>query len=146
MKSSFGLLSQFMIGLIFGLGLIISGMTNPQKIIHFLDLAGNWDPSLIFVMLGGILVGLVSFYLASKRTETWFGGAFQWPKISQIDRHLIIGSLLFGVGWGIAGFCPGPAIVALGGGHEKALVFTLMMLFGLLIYQWFGNDLKKRLH
>ena len=146
MKHSFGLLSQFAIGLIFGLGLIISGMTNPQKIINFLDLAGNWDPSLIFVMLGGILVGLASFYLASKRTETWFGGLIQWPKSSQIDRHLIIGRLLFGVGWGIAGFCPGPAIVALGSGHEKAFVFTLMMLVGMLIYQWFGNDLKNRLH
>jgi len=127
MKRSFALLSQFAIGVIFGLGLIISGMTNPQKILQFLDLAGSWDPSLIFVMLGGILVSLAAFYLARK-------------------RHLVIGSLLFGIGWGVAGFCPGPAIVALGSGHVKALVFTCMMLIGMLIYQQLGSQIKNRLH
>ncbi|WP_370635398.1 DUF6691 family protein [Polynucleobacter sp. IMCC30063] len=146
MKRHFGLLSQVAIGVIFGLGLIISGMTNPQKILQFLDLTGNWDPSLIFVMLGGILVGLAAFYLARKRTEAWFGGLIQWPKTSPIDRHLVIGSGLFGIGWGIAGFCPGPAIVALGSGHAKALVFTVMMFIGMLIYQYLGSQIKKRLH
>lgn len=146
MKRSFALLSQFAIGVIFGLGLIISGMTNPQKILQFLDLAGSWDPSLIFVMLGGILVSLAAFYLARKRAEAWFGGLVQWPKSSPIDRHLVIGSLLFGIGWGVAGFCPGPAIVALGSGHVKALVFTCMMLIGMLIYQQLGSQIKNRLH
>jgi uncharacterized membrane protein YedE/YeeE len=146
MKRSLALLSQFAIGVIFGLGLIISGMTNPQKILQFLDLAGSWDPSLIFVMLGGILVSLAAFYLARKRTEAWFGGLVQLPKSSPIDRHLVIGSLLFGTGWGIAGFCPGPAIVALGSGHAKALVFTCMMLIGMLIYQQLGSQIKNRLH
>lgn len=146
MKRNFALISQFAIGVIFGIGLIISGMTNPRKILQFLDLAGSWDPSLIFVMVGSILVGLAAFYLARKRTEAWFGGLIQWPKSSPIDRHLVTGSLLFGVGWGIAGFCPGPAIVALGSGHTKALVFTCMMLIGMLIYQQFGSRIKNRLH
>jgi len=143
MKRSLALLSQFAIGVIFGLGLIISGMTNPQKILQFLDLAGSWDPSLIFVMLGGILVSLAAFYLARKRTEAWFGGLVQLPKSSPIDRHLVIGSLLFGSGWGIAGFCPGPAIVALGAGHLKALVFVLAMLAGMALCDRFFGAHKQ---
>jgi len=133
MKRHFGLLSQYLIGVLFGVGLIISGMSNPQKILGFLDLAGTWDPSLIFVMAGAVIVGLGGFYVVSKRTEAFFGGALHIPQRRDISKPLIIGSLIFGAGWGIAGFCPGPAIVALGAGHLKALVFVLAMLAGMAL-------------
>ena len=139
MKRHFGLLSQYLIGVLFGVGLIISGMSNPQKILGFLDLAGTWDPSLIFVMAGAVIVGLGGFYVVSKRTEAFFGGALHIPQRRDISKPLIIGSLIFGAGWGIAGFCPGPAIVALGAGHLKALVFVLAMLAGMaLCDRFFG--------
>jgi uncharacterized membrane protein YedE/YeeE len=131
MRKHFGLLSQYAIGVLFAWGLIISGMTNPQKILGFLDLAGLWDPSLIFVMVGAVIVGLAGFYVVSKRTETFFGGALHIPRRRDITKPLVIGSLIFGAGWGIAGFCPGPAIVALGAGHLKALVFLIAMLAGM---------------
>jgi len=137
MKKHFGLLSQYAIGVLFGWGLIISGMSNPQKILGFLDLAGNWDPSLIFVMLGAVLVGLGGFYVVSKRTEAFFGGALHIPTRRDITKPLIVGSLIFGAGWGIAGFCPGPALVALGSGHLKALVFIAAMLVGMEICERF---------
>lgn len=102
MRKHFGLFSQFAIGVLFGWGLIISGMSNPQKVLGFLDLAGNWDPSLAFVMLGAILVGLVGFYIVSKRTEAFFGGALHIPTRRDITKPLIIGSLIFGAGWGLS--------------------------------------------
>lgn len=126
--------SEYLIGLLFGLGLIISGMTNPAKILAFLDIAGNWDPSLIFVMGGAVLVGLVAFYLAKKRTHSFLGGAMQIPTRRDIDRPLIVGSALFGVGWGLAGFCPGPALVSLGSGEIKALVFVMAMIAGMWLF------------
>ena len=137
MKKHFGLLSQYAIGVLFGWGLIISGMSNPQKILGFLDLAGNWDPSLMFVMLGAVIVGLGGFYVVSKRTEAFFGGALHIPTRRDITKPLIVGSLIFGAGWGIAGFCPGPALVALGAGHLKALVFVVAMLVGMEICERF---------
>jgi uncharacterized membrane protein YedE/YeeE len=142
MRRHFNFFSQYLIGVLFGLGLIISGMSNPQKILNFLDLAGNWDPSLIFVMGGAILVGLGGFYIVSKRTEAFFGGALHIPKRRDISRPLAIGSLIFGAGWGIAGFCPGPAIVALGAGPLKALVFILAMLAGMAICNRFFTGHK----
>ena len=143
MKKQFGFFSQYAIGVLFGWGLIISGMSNPQKILGFLDLAGNWDPSLIFVMLGAVLVGLSGFYVVSKRTEAFFGGAFHIPTRRDITKPLIIGSLIFGVGWGIAGFCPGPALVAMGAGHIKALVFVAAMLVGMEICERFFSGHKN---
>jgi len=143
MKKHFGLFSQYLIGVLFGLGLIISGMSNPQKILGFLDLAGLWDPSLIFVMLGAVLVGLGGFYVVRKRTEAFFGGAMHLPKRRDITKPLIIGSLIFGAGWGIAGFCPGPAIVALGAGHLKDFVFLVAMLAGMEICERFFSAHKK---
>ena len=143
MKKHIGLFSQYLIGVLFGLGLIISGMSNPQKILGFLDLAGLWDPSLIFVMLGAVLVGLGGFYVVRKRTEAFFGGAMHLPKRRDITMPLIIGSLIFGAGWGIAGFCPGPAIVALGAGHLKAFVFLVAMLVGMEICKRFFSAHKK---
>lgn len=127
-------LSAFATGIVFGIGLIIGGMTDPGKVIGFLDLAGSWDPSLGLVMGGAILVGLFAFGFAKRRTTTLLGGAMHLPKNSDIDQRLIIGSLLFGAGWGLAGFCPGPALVSLGAGQEKAAVFVAAMLAGILIY------------
>ena len=143
MKKHFGLLSQYAIGVLFGWGLIISGMSNPQKVLGFLDLAGLWDPSLMFVMLGAVMVGLGGFYVVSKRTEAFFGGALHIPTRRDITKPLSIGSLIFGAGWGIAGFCPGPALVALGAGHLKALVFVVAMLVGMEISERFFSAHKK---
>ena len=143
MKKHFSLFSQYAIGVLFGWGLIISGMSNPQKILGFLDLAGLWDPSLMFVMLGAVLVGLGGFYIVSKRSEAFFGGALHIPTRRDISKPLVIGSLIFGAGWGIAGFCPGPAIVALGAGHLKALVFVLAMLAGMAICNRFFTGHKR---
>ena len=137
MKKYFGLFSQYAIGALFGLGLIISGMSNPQKILGFLDLSGNWDPSLMFVMMGALLVGLAGFYVVSKRSKAFFGGALHIPTRRDITKPLLIGSLIFGAGWGIAGFCPGPALVALGAGHLKAFVFVAAMLAGMEICERF---------
>ena len=143
MRRHFNLYSQYFIGVLFGFGLIISGMSNPQKILNFLDITGNWDPSLIFVMGGAVVVGLGGFYLASIRTEAFFGGALHIPSGRDISRPLVIGSLIFGAGWGIAGFCPGPAIVALGAGHLKALVFVLAMLAGMALCNRFVTGHKQ---
>lgn len=143
MTKHFGLFSQYLIGVLFGGGLIISGMSNPEKILGFLDLTGSWDPSLMFVMAGAVIVGLGGFYVVSKRTEAFFGGALHIPQRRDITRPLIIGSLIFGAGWAIAGFCPGPAIVALGAGHLKALVFLIAMLAGMEICDRFFSAHKK---
>ena len=131
---------EFVLGLTFGLGLMISGMTDPGKVQGFLDLAGAWDPSLAFVMGGGVLVGLLGFGLAKKKTISLSGAPFQGPELMQIDRPLVLGSLLFGVGWGLAGFCPGPALVAMAAGNDKALVFVLAMMAGMSLFDRF----KKR--
>ena len=129
-------ISEFMVGLLFGIGLILSGMTDPGKVIGFLDLSGAWDPSLALVMGGAILVGVFAFALAKKRTTTFLGGALQLPSSNDIDKRLLAGSLLFGAGWGLAGFCPGPAIVSLGSGQPKAAVFVLAMLVGMALFEW----------
>ena len=122
-------------GLVFGVGLIVSGMANPAKVLGFLDLAGLWDPSLALVMAGAIGVGLIAFFVANKRTVSFIGAAMQLPTARHIDRRLVIGSALFGIGWGIAGFCPGPGLVALGMGEIKALVFVAAMLGGMLLFE-----------
>jgi uncharacterized protein len=127
--------AAFAAGLIFGVGLLLSGMTDPSKVIGFLDLAGNWDPSLLFVMGGGIAVGLIAFRVAGKRGQAFLGGAMHLPQARDIDSRLVGGSLVFGVGWGLAGFCPGPALVSFGAGQEKAAIFVAAMLGGMLIYQ-----------
>ena len=111
-------------------------MTDPGKVLGFLDLAGLWDPSLALVMGGAVLVGLFAFTVARKRTTSVLGGAMQLPTARQIDRRLALGSIAFGVGWGIAGFCPGPAIVSLGTGEPKAVVFVLAMLVGMGAFEW----------
>ncbi len=129
-------ISEFFIGLLFGAGLIVSGMTDPAKVLGFLDLFGAWDPSLALVMGGAILVGVVAFAVANKRTSTFLGGALRLPGTRNIDKALVLGSLLFGAGWGLAGFCPGPALVSLAAGQPKAAAFVLAMLAGMAVYAW----------
>jgi len=126
-------LFEFLTGLLFGIGLIVSGMTDPGKVIGFLDVTGNWDPSLALVMGSAVAVGMVAFALAGKRREAVLGGPMRLPESKAIDRRLVMGSLVFGVGWGLAGFCPGPALVAMGAGYLKAAVFTLAMIAGMLL-------------
>ena len=127
-------LGAFVAGLVFGIGLIVSGMTDPGKVIGFLDLAGRWDPSLAFVMAGAILVGFFAFRLAGRRARSFLGGAMELPRRRDIDARLIGGSVVFGIGWGLAGFCPGPALVSFGSGQDKAAVFVAAMLLGMLAY------------
>jgi uncharacterized membrane protein YedE/YeeE len=122
-------------GLLFGLGLIVSGMVQPAKVLGFLDLAGAWDPSLALVMAGAIALGLPAFTLAKRRRETFLGLQMQLPNSSLIDRRLVGGSLLFGIGWGLAGLCPGPALVVAGGGDPKALGFVAAMLAGMVLFE-----------
>jgi uncharacterized membrane protein YedE/YeeE len=110
-------------------------MTDPFKVIGFLDIAGPWDPSLAFVMAGAVVVGLIAFRLAGRRTTALLGGEMRLPTATVIDRRLVLGSVAFGVGWGLAGFCPGPAIVALGAGYIKAAIFVAAMLGGMALYE-----------
>jgi uncharacterized membrane protein YedE/YeeE len=121
-------------GLVFGLGLILAGMTDPMKVKGFLDVAGAWDPSLGLVMGGAILLGVVAFARAKRRTVSWSGTPMEIPATTAIDSRLVVGGLLFGTGWGVAGFCPGPAIVALGSGMGSAAIFVLAMLVGMLLH------------
>jgi uncharacterized membrane protein YedE/YeeE len=129
-------LSEFIVGLLFGWGLLISGMTDPGKVIGFLDLAGTWDPSLALVMGGAIAVGFFAFGMAKKRTRNFFGGALHLPTSRDIDKRLLLGALLFGAGWGLAGFCPGPGIVSMAAGQPKAVLFVVAMLAGMLVFEW----------
>jgi uncharacterized protein len=127
--------TSFLAGLVFGLGLIVSGMANPAKVLGFLDLGGRWDPSLALVMGGAIAVGAVAFAVARRRTRSLLGAAMRLPVARTIDRRLVAGSVLFGIGWGVAGFCPGPALVAAGMGEAKALAFIVAMLAGMVGYE-----------
>lgn len=129
------ILMAFIVGLVFGIGLIVSGMTDPSKVLGFLDLAGNWDPSLAFVMGGAILVGLVAFRFAGKRERSLLGEPMRLPSATRIDRRLVLGSLAFGAGWGLAGYCPGPALASLASGGLKPLIFTLAMLAGMSLFE-----------
>jgi len=123
-------------GLLFGLGLLLAGMATPSKVQGFLDLAGVWDPSLAFVMGGGIGMALIFFTAAKKRTQTLITHeAMKLPNSTVIDRRLILGSIAFGAGWGIAGICPGPALVALGTGSKGAALFVVAMLAGMYLFE-----------
>ncbi|MEI6762062.1 MAG: DUF6691 family protein [Betaproteobacteria bacterium] len=127
--------TEFVAGLLFGLGLLLSGMTDPGKVLGFLDLAGAWDPSLALVMGGAILLGVFAFALAKKRATSFLGGALHLPRAEQIDRRLVFGALLFGAGWGLAGFCPGPALVSMFAGQTKAAVFVAAMVAGMILFE-----------
>ena len=139
-KNHISRISEFVVGLMFGVGLLASGMTDPGKVIGFLDLFGAWDPSLALVMGGAVVVGFFAFAFAKKRTTTFLGGVLRFPTTTQMDKPLVIGSLLFGAGWGLGGFCPGPALVSMADGQSKAMLFVAAMLVGML-----GFELMDRL-
>ena len=128
-------LTSLLSGLVFGLGLIVSGLVNPAKVIGFLDLAGKWDPSLALVMGAAVAVGLLAFYTAGRRARSLLGAPMPDPARRKFDLRSLLGSLVFGAGWGMAGFCPGPALVALGNGQAKALVFVAAMLAGMGLFE-----------
>jgi hypothetical protein len=137
------LLMALLAGLLFGLGLILSGMTDPAKVLGFLDLAGNWDPSLAFVMGGALLVGSLVFPFATKRPKSILGDALRLPTATGIDRRLVLGGLTFGVGWGLAGYCPGPALASLAQGGTKPLLFFIAMLAGMALFELLENIKSK---
>ena len=128
--------TSLLAGLVFGLGLIVSGMANPAKVLGFLDLTGSWDPSLALVMAGAITISFFAFLVAKTRTRSLIGADMKLPGGRHIDRRLVVGSLLFGIGWGVAGFCPGPGLVALGMGEVKALIFVASMLTGMITFEF----------
>lgn len=138
------MLISFITGLVFGLGLIVSGMADPSKVIGFLNLADNWDPSLAFVMGGAVLVASIGFQFTKHRGKTWLGDKIRLPTATQIDKRLVLGGLTFGVGWGLAGYCPGPALASLTQG-SKPLIFILAMLAGMAISEVHGRIAASRL-
>jgi uncharacterized protein len=123
-------------GLLFGVGLIFSGMTNPEKIIGFLDVTGKWDPSLLFVMLGAISISFFAFRRASKKSASILGQPMSIPTKKEIDVRLIVGSIIFGIGWGLAGYCPGPGIASIATSNLQPITFVIAMLFGMLAYEF----------
>ena len=129
------LVTALFVGLLFGLGLILSGMSDPAKVLGFLDIAGNWDPSLAFVMGGAVLVGALVFPFAIKRSKSVLGDAMHLPTATQIDRRLVLGGITFGIGWGLAGYCPGPALVSLARGGLEPALFVIAMLVGMALFE-----------
>lgn len=128
-------LSAFLVGLVFGFGLILAGMTDPSKVLGFLDVAGEWDPSLGVVMAGAVMVSSVAFFFASKRTRAMLGEEMRFPTATQIDRRLVLGSLAFGAGWGLVGYCPGPAVASLFTGMIEPVIFVAAMLAGMVVHE-----------
>lgn len=128
-------------GVLFGLGLVISGMVNPAKVLNFLDVAGSWDPTLAFVMGGALLITVPGFRLVLKRETPLLDGRFHLPERNDIDAPLIVGAILFGIGWGIGGFCPGPAVAAVTTGMPPVLAFVIAMLAG----SWLAGQLRQRM-
>lgn len=131
------LITSLLSGLVFGLGLIVSGMTNPAKVLAFLDLAGAWDPSLALVMGAAVAVAAPAFLLARRRQLSLLGAPVELPATRGIDRRLALGALAFGVGWGLAGFCPGPAVASLMQAGPKAWIFFAAMLTGMIVFELF---------
>ena len=138
LKNIIGLLA----GLLFGFGLLISGMTDPAKVQGFLDVFGAWDISLALVMGGGLAVAIVGVQLAKRQKNSWIGTLIEMPNKTTINKKLLIGAMLFGIGWGLVGICPGPGIVLLGTGQWQAYVFIPAMIIGMLIYQWLEPKLN----
>ena len=137
-------LFAFASGLVFGIGLLVCGLANPAKVLAFLDLAGAWDPSLLVVMGVGVGVAAVAFAVAQRRNATLLGQALDLPTARDIDRRLVLGSLAFGVGWGLAGLCPGPALVLLGTGRAQGAVFVLAMLAGMAAFELVERSRAQR--
>ncbi|MBY5973803.1 YeeE/YedE family protein [Ferrimonas balearica] len=137
------LLTAFLIGLIFGTGILIAGMGNPAKVLNFFDIAGTWDPSLIFVMGGALVVTIPGYLLVLGRPKPLFENGFQLPATKLIDKRLVLGSLTFGVGWGIAGFCPGGALPAMGTGRTEVLLFGVALIAGLLLARLLNRAITR---
>lgn len=135
-------LTAFLSGAVFAAGLALSGMTQPQKVVGFLDVAGDWDPSLAFVMMGAIGLNIVLFRFILKRTGPVFGGVFQLPNRKDIDPRLVLGAALFGAGWGLGGYCPGPGLVSLAAGGLPALVFVIAMSVGMVANHFVEGALR----
>lgn len=133
------LVSAGLAGLVFGFGLLLAGMANPDKVLGFLDVAGHWDPSLALVMAGAIGVTMLAYAIAGFRGRSFLGLAIDRPASHRIDRRLMLGSATFGIGWGLAGICPGPAFVLLGAGSLKGIVFLAFMLLGFAVFAWFDR-------
>ena len=129
-------------GILFGLGLAVSGMVNPAKILAFLDVAGDWDPTLAFVMLGALAVTTPAFRIVLKRPGPWFAARFELPTKTDLEPRLVIGAALFGIGWGLAGLCPGPAITDLVTGRGSVVLFVAAMLAGAVSYDWLDARVK----
>jgi uncharacterized membrane protein YedE/YeeE len=134
-RNHIGLLTAALAGLIFGLGLIISGMANPARVLAFLDVTGAWDPTLLCVMGGAVLVAAPAFALAARRGRSFTGAPLRLPAKTPINGPIVIGGAVFGMGWGLAGFCPGPAFIGIGAGSAKAMIFVAAMLAGMAIAQ-----------
>ena len=129
-------LSAFICGLLFGLGLLMAGMANPAKVLGFLDIAGLWDPSLALVMIGAIAVAFVAFWYSKKKPQSLLNTKFNWPEATAITRPLLAGSALFGLGLGLVGLCPGPALVLAGTGSVEGLIFIVFMLIGIRLVDY----------
>lgn len=128
-------LAAYAIGLLFGLGLTVAQMVNPAKVLNFLDVAGQWDPSLAFVMGGALVVTAIGYRIVLRRTSPALEAAFQLPTSTKIDGRLLVGAALFGIGWGLAGLCPGPAIAALSAGAGDVVVFAASMVTAMAIWR-----------
>ena len=139
-----GLFSALLAGLVFGIGLLISGLSNPAKVIAFLDVFGAWDPSLALVMAGAIAVGLVTFAIAKPRKTSLTGEVFNLPVSKDIDARLVLGSLIFGIGWGLAGICPGPGLVLLGQGNLNGFIFVSALISGFVTYEIIQINTQKK--
>jgi uncharacterized membrane protein YedE/YeeE len=139
---------SFVAGLVLGIGLIVSGMSSPSKVLAFLDLAGKWDPSLAMLLAGAVAVGFVSFQIGGKRKQTLIGSPMHLPQVRDVDLRLVAGSLVFGLGWGLAGLSPGNALVVLGQGHVKAFIFVVAMVVGMGVFELFEHrrTIKSRTH
>ncbi len=144
MKSKNIAIISFISGVLFALGLGIAGMTQPQKIIAFLDVFGAWDPSLVFVMLSGIGIHFIAYRLIRKRQSPIFSTEWHVPTKTEITPALIVGAIIFGIGWGLGGFCPGPALVALASFKAKPFVFVFSMLLGMFLFHLVDSKLKIR--
>ena len=131
-------------GLIFGIGLIMSGMTNPAKVQNFLDLFGTWDPSLALVMGGAILITMPGFWLVQKRQTPFFEDSFLIPQKTNLDFYLLTGSAIFGIGWGLGGFCPGPVVVSISNGSTGTILFVITMLIGMVLAKLLILRLQKK--
>jgi uncharacterized membrane protein YedE/YeeE len=137
-------LSSFLVGFIFAIGLGISGMTQPQKVVGFLNIFGSWDPSLIFVMLGAIATHFITYKLIRKRSVPLLSADWHVPTKKEITPALVVGAILFGIGWGLGGLCPGPALVSTGSGSLRAIVFVISMIAGMYLFRAVDKKVKFR--